>query len=167
MADLCPHCGAKLPAIRDAFCCECRGDLGEAPLEPKPYSGREPVSEAPSALAAGLWHTTEERLFQWVKLSWYDDQGSIDATAQGFLFRGRKGRWEMTHITDVDLIGPVIPWASLAGLAIGSLMVLLMAKVGLFNYLTLENPITYLMLAGMDMFVVASCPMKWGAGRVS
>jgi hypothetical protein len=73
MADLCPHCGAKLPAIRDAFCSECRGDLAEAPLEPKPYSGRESVSETPNALAAGLWHATEERLFQWVKLSWYLD----------------------------------------------------------------------------------------------
>src|SRR5947208_914034 len=145
MADLCPHCGAKLPAIRDAFCSECRGDLTEASLKPQPRSGREPasetpgpepVSETPNALVAGLWHATEERLFRWMKLSWHDDQGSIDATAQGFLFRGRKGRLRMSPITGVDLIGPVIPWVPVASPAIGNVLVLLMAAVGVFNYLT-------------------------------
>ena len=31
--DRCPHCGADLPAIRDAFCPECRQGLDEPPLK--------------------------------------------------------------------------------------------------------------------------------------
>ncbi len=32
MAEICPHCLAKLPPVRDAFCPECRNDLDKAPL---------------------------------------------------------------------------------------------------------------------------------------
>lgn len=33
MAQSCPHCGVKLPAVVDAFCPECRADLSLAPEE--------------------------------------------------------------------------------------------------------------------------------------
>ena len=29
--DRCPHCGTKLPVLRDAFCPECRNDLADPP----------------------------------------------------------------------------------------------------------------------------------------
>ena len=41
MADLCPHCGIELPAIRGAVCPICRGDFTEAPLKPQSDSDRE------------------------------------------------------------------------------------------------------------------------------
>jgi hypothetical protein len=96
-----------------------------------------------------------------MKLSWYDDRGSIDATPQGLLFRGQKGRFGMTRVTAVHLDGPVIPWAAVASLAIGNVLVLLMANARVFNYLTLENPISYLLLLGIDLFAIASWPMNW------
>jgi hypothetical protein len=43
--DRCPHCGVVLPAIRDAFCPECRQRLDELPSEPLPV--REPPFSAP------------------------------------------------------------------------------------------------------------------------
>lgn len=33
MPQTCPHCGTALPAVVDAFCPECREDLGETPEE--------------------------------------------------------------------------------------------------------------------------------------
>jgi hypothetical protein len=32
MAEICPHCGAQLPVVRDAFCSECHNDLEDPPL---------------------------------------------------------------------------------------------------------------------------------------
>lgn len=34
MAEVCPHCGARLPISNDAYCSECRGRLGEATGRP-------------------------------------------------------------------------------------------------------------------------------------
>jgi hypothetical protein len=33
MSRLCPHCGASLPPVGDAFCPECRKDLDESPQD--------------------------------------------------------------------------------------------------------------------------------------
>lgn len=38
----CPHCGTSLPLTHDAFCPECRNDLGESPFEPA--NQREPAA---------------------------------------------------------------------------------------------------------------------------
>ena len=38
MNRMCPHCGALLPAVIDAFCPECREDLDEAPVLETPRS---------------------------------------------------------------------------------------------------------------------------------
>ncbi len=32
MTDTCPHCGTRLPAIRDAFCPSCRNSIDEEPV---------------------------------------------------------------------------------------------------------------------------------------
>jgi hypothetical protein len=96
-----------------------------------------------------------------MKLSWYEDRGSIAATPEGLLFRGHKGQFGMSRNTAVHLDGPVIPWAAVASLALGNVLVLLLARAGLFNYLTLANPLTYLLLVGIDLFALASWPMYW------
>src|SRR5205823_1184378 len=33
MTDTCPHCGTRLPAIRDAFCPACRNSLDDEPVK--------------------------------------------------------------------------------------------------------------------------------------
>jgi hypothetical protein len=67
----------------------------------------------------------------------------------------------MIRITTVNLDGPVIPWAAVGSLAIGNVVVLLMAMAGVFNILTLDNPISYLVLVGIDVFAIACWPMTW------
>ncbi len=36
MSQFCPHCGANLPPVNDAFCPECRNALDEYPADPLP-----------------------------------------------------------------------------------------------------------------------------------
>jgi hypothetical protein len=33
MEECCPHCGARLPFVRDQYCGECRADLSELPVQ--------------------------------------------------------------------------------------------------------------------------------------
>lgn len=48
--DRCPHCGCVLPAIRDAFCPECRQGLDEPPNEPR--SGQKSFTSVGSVSSA-------------------------------------------------------------------------------------------------------------------
>jgi hypothetical protein len=89
MPDVCPHCGAKLPPIRDAFCPSCRGDLDEAPVKPVP-SRSDRFREWRETLAVDIWYATEERVFAWLKWLWYSDRGSLRAREQRVLFLGSK-----------------------------------------------------------------------------
>lgn len=41
MHEICPHCGARLPAVSDAFCSECR-----SPIAAEPLSSIEPFDTA-------------------------------------------------------------------------------------------------------------------------
>ena len=161
MVDSCPHCGTQLPAIRDAFCPGCRGDLAEAPVKPRTSSDTESRKRTLDTVETSLWYATEKRVFGWMKLSWYDDRGAIDASPQGLQFLGQKVRLGMSRVTAVHLEGPVIPWAAVVSMTLGNIFVLLMAKAGAFNYLTLESPATYVLLAGLDVFALASWPMSW------
>jgi hypothetical protein len=96
-----------------------------------------------------------------MKQSWYDDRGLIDSTAEGLRFAGEKVVLRMERISAVHLTGPVIPWVALTSLLIGNVLVLLMAKAGVFNYMTLENPVTYVALGLLDLFALVSWPMHW------
>jgi hypothetical protein len=55
----------------------------------------------------------------------------------------------------------VIPWAAVASLALGNALVLLLAGAGAFDYLTLESPLTYVVLGLLDLFALACWPMQW------
>jgi uncharacterized membrane protein len=58
MAEECPHCGAQLPLIADAFCAECRQPLEEAPLirrlEDKIRKVAWPDVDYPGLILSGL-----------------------------------------------------------------------------------------------------------------
>jgi hypothetical protein len=58
MAETCPHCGIKLPAMVDAFCPECRNDLAEAPSQETSALAR-PAARNPLVEAAEWWHTVK------------------------------------------------------------------------------------------------------------
>src|SRR5438093_999307 len=94
-----------------------------------------------------VWYATEDRIRGWGKFSWYDDRGSIKASEGRVQFFGRKGALDVRRVAGVRLVGPTVPCAALAWLALGNVVVLLMAGAGGFNYLTLENPMTYAVLA--------------------
>jgi len=161
MAEMCPYCGAKLPAIRDAFCSECHNDLDEAPARPLAQTKPKKAQGKAETPEVTVWFATEARVFRWMKLSWYDDRGSISITTEGLRFTGLKGAFLVPRISEVQLIGLVVPWAAVASLAIGNILVLLMARAGAFNYLTLENPMTYIVLALLNLFALFSWPMNW------
>jgi hypothetical protein len=53
---VCPHCGAQVSPIDDAFCSECRGDLSEPLVNPVVSGGNEPtksVAAQPPGLPLG------------------------------------------------------------------------------------------------------------------
>ena len=158
MAEVCPHCGAALPAVRDAFCSACGNGLDEAPAVPQPR--RAPV-EARAAAAGGageVWYATEERVH---RRSRYDDRGALTASAEGFVFVGEKGTLTLRSVGAVGFVGPVIPWVSVGGLLVGDALVLLLSWAGAFNFLTLDNPVTYILLALLDLLAAASWPLTW------
>src|SRR5207245_10187152 len=88
MTRSCPHCGAKVPAVGDAFCPECRNALDEAPANvPQPA---RPESQGPvGAGAPDVWYATEGRALGWMKSAWEDDRGVIEAAAGSLRFTGR------------------------------------------------------------------------------
>src|SRR6266576_3945354 len=101
MQKVCPHCGAKLPAIRDAFCSECHNDLDESPARPLGDTKPGKVQGIAETPEVAVWFATEARVFRWMKLSWYDDRGSIDTTTECLRFTGRKSVLKMPRITAV------------------------------------------------------------------
>jgi hypothetical protein len=149
-----------MPAIRDAFCPECRGDLDAAPANAT--AAFPPGDQATRAAADNsVWYASEGRVFRWFKQSWYDDRGSLQPTSEGIRFVGENGAWTLGQPSAVQLIGPVIPWIAFVSLAIGNGLVLLMSWAGLFNFLTLNSPETYIFLGIMDLLAPACWPMKW------
>ncbi|HEV3081287.1 MAG TPA: zinc ribbon domain-containing protein, partial [Gemmataceae bacterium] len=151
MAEACPHCGAALPPVRDAFCSECGNDLDEAPATSLPR--REPDGGRSNAEGrpGDVWYATEERIFRLMKWSWYDDRGSLDASPRGLCFAGQRGTRTLRPVSAVRLIGPVVPWGSVAGLLVGDVAVLLLSWAGAFNFLTLDNPVTYVLLGVLNL----------------
>jgi hypothetical protein len=161
MPELCPHCGATLPMVRDAFCSECGNDLDEA--SPRPVARNDPEGGQRGAdePSDALWYATGERVFALVKLSWYDDRGTVGASPGGLRFAGKQGTWVMGRVTAVRPIGPVVPWAAGVSLVAGNVAVWLLAWAGAFQFLTLDNPLTYLLLGGLDLFVISGWPLTW------
>jgi hypothetical protein len=158
MAEFCPHCGAKQPAIRVAFCHACRNDVDEAPV--RPGSGQE-IAET---LDLTIWYATETRVYAWAKLSWYDERGSIVTMPEGVRFVGPNGRGlEIRRINSVRrLTGSVIPWPAVAGLATGNVLSLLLVKLGMFDILTFDRPILLLLVLGLcSLLALSSWPMSW------
>jgi hypothetical protein len=161
MPELCPHCGAALPTIRDGFCPECRNDLAEPPTRPDRQPRPEGRSRTAETARGDVWYADEARVYRWFKLSWYDDRGLIDATAEGVRFSGQRGELRMNGVTAVEVTGPVVPWAAVASMALGNVIVLLLAGAGTFNYLTLQSPATYALLSFLNLFALCSWPMRW------
>jgi hypothetical protein len=108
-----------------------------------------------------FWYATESRVFAWWKLAWDDDRGKIDRDGSSVLFAGQQRTLRMSRLTSVPLPVWVIPWAAVASLVLGNAVVLLMASAGAFNYLTLDNPLTYVLLVVTDLFALAFWPMQW------
>jgi hypothetical protein len=160
MAKLCPHCGAKLPETGDAFCSECHNALDEAPAIS--HQPPRPAGEGPLGTGEpGIWYATEGRVLRWLKFAWDDDRGGIDPVSGGLRFSGRARTLWMTRFRAAPLLVWVIPWAAVASLALGNALVLLLAGTGAFNYLTLDSPLTYVVLGLVDLFALACWPMQW------
>jgi hypothetical protein len=161
MAEVCPHCGAALPAIQDAFCPECRNNLADAPDEARPQAFRVDGGEATDRLAENVWYATENRVYRWSKMSWCDDRGSIGCVAGKLAFFGQAETLNMQQVLGVRHIGPIIPWAAVAGSILGVVLVLLLAKAGMFTNFTLETPSLYVVLAFITLFGFSSWPLTW------
>jgi Mlc titration factor MtfA (ptsG expression regulator) len=56
MAEICPHCGADLPLIQDAFCPECRNELHEVPALGAGFWGGDP-QPLPTRALPDEWET--------------------------------------------------------------------------------------------------------------
>ena len=159
MPSSCPHCGAKLPDIGDAFCSECHKALDEAPATSQlPH---QPACNAPSRSPDRIWYATESRVFGWLKFAWNDDHGVIAPLAGGLRFAGRTRTLQMTRLCAGPLLVWVFPWGAVASLLLGNGVVLLLAEAGAFNFLTVDNLLTYVVLGSIDVFAIASWPMRW------
>src|SRR5690242_732555 len=105
-----------------------------------------------------VWYATEERVR---RRSRYDDRGELTASAAGPVFVGEKGTLALRSVSAVALVGPVVPWQSLGGLLVGDALVLLLSWAGAFNFLTLDNPVTYVLLVLLDLLAAAGWPLTW------
>jgi hypothetical protein len=157
MAERCPHCGASLPLSRDAFCPECRGDLSEPAALPRFPEAEEKDSDP----ELRVLYATPERLRKLVKLSWYDDRGSLGLAREGVVFAGRIGVLPMPQLRSVQPPSLVIPWGAFVSMLLGNVLVLLMPKAGAFQILTLNNPMTYVVLGVLDVLAPCCWPMQW------
>jgi hypothetical protein len=160
VAGACPHCGAGLPIVRDAFCPACGNDLAEAPSRPlgQGHSG-QPGGSTGEPLE--VWYATEARARGWGGLFWHDDRGTLAAWAQGLRFAGRRGPLSLSQVKAVRLTGPVavtVPAVLLLG-GIGAF--LLLVGAGALTGLTFSNPITYVLLVLANVFALASWPWSW------
>jgi hypothetical protein len=108
-----------------------------------------------------IWYATEARVFALWKFAWDDDRGRIDPDRGGVRFVGQKMTLRMAQLTADPRRAWIIPWAAVASLVLGNTLILLLANAGVFNYLTLENPPTYIVLLLIDSFALASWPMQW------
>ncbi|HEV3120151.1 MAG TPA: hypothetical protein VGY58_24030 [Gemmataceae bacterium] len=96
-----------------------------------------------------------------MKLSWYDDRGSLDWARQGLVFSGRIGVVSMPQIRTVQPPSLIVPWGAFASLVLGNVLVLLMFKAGAFQILTLDNPVTCIALVLLNAMVPCCWPMRW------
>jgi hypothetical protein len=53
VSDKCPACGARLAAVRDAFCPECRQPLDEGDAEPEAVALARPVGRGSAVASSG------------------------------------------------------------------------------------------------------------------
>jgi hypothetical protein len=120
-----------------------------------------PKSRKGDSSKPAVWYACESRVFSWMKVSWHDDWGTIDATPLGLLFDGRATSLSLRRITAVRMEGPVIPWGAYVSLAAGNVITLLMASAGAFKFLTIDNPFTYAFLAILNVIAVGSWPVNW------
>jgi hypothetical protein len=100
-------------------------------------------------------------VFEALKSSWYEDRGTIDAIPGGLRFTGERGQIEMAGVNAVGLVGPIIHWISVLGILAGDVLVIVLAAVGHFNFMTLDNPVTYVVLVLFNVYCVLVIPMTW------
>jgi hypothetical protein len=113
------------------------------------------------SLAAAIGCSSERRVHRWLKVSWYDDRGSIQTTTEGPVFVGRRGVLNLSRVNEVEAVGPIIPWAAFASLLLGNLIVVAIAWAGAFNFLTVQSPQMYIFLGALDVIVPLTWPMNW------
>ncbi|MEZ6142796.1 MAG: hypothetical protein R3B84_19715 [Zavarzinella sp.] len=160
MIDACPHCGVKLPGFRDVVCPECNEDVTVRPIQKQQSVPQKQSRDTSNDLASGLWYATEKHLFAWWKIGWYVDRGAIGPTSKGICFFGGKG--PQTFINpDLQIVGPIISWQTIVSLAVSIPLTMLMAGMGAFKTLSLDDPVLYIFLIVISIFVIANMPMYW------
>lgn len=73
---------------------------------------------------ASVCYTTEQRFHSRTKFSTFDDQGILDSTLTGCVFRGRKHVIALDFIEQIRLIGQPIAWAPFFGVSLIYLVIM-------------------------------------------
>lgn len=161
MIDTCPHCGTTLPAVRDAFCPDCRGDLEEAPERP-PTPQPAQTAPATGGLPSGnVWYATEQRVHAPFKFAPFDDRGRLERGSQGIRFSGKGQTFWMRRIHTVELVGPGNVWGSVVAVVFFDAVALLGSALGAFGTLTPDNLLTYAVLAVPTALFLLGIPRAW------
>jgi hypothetical protein len=112
-------------------------------------------------MEASVWYAAEKHGIPWLKTSFVDDKGSVEAVPGGMCFDGQKSRIVMARITHVAIVWRILPLQAIICLAGGNILVLFMAYVGSFQYITLENLLIYVYLVCFDLFAISVWPWTW------
>jgi hypothetical protein len=104
MPDLCPHCGAKQPAVRVAFCPACRNDVDEPRLDPE--TG-QPIRETVDLV---IWYGIKETFLGWLRPQRLTASGVLIGASEGLQFVAGNGTgFEMRRITAARRL---FPWSN-------------------------------------------------------
>jgi hypothetical protein len=93
-----------------------------------------------------------------VKSSLASDRGELEVSPGLVWFSGRKNVLDIRAVRRVSLTG--FYWPTLTSVALANVLCLIGAGL-FFNFFTLDNPATYLMLLLIDLFALAIWPWRW------
>jgi hypothetical protein len=104
---------------------------------------------------------TQERMLNWFKTSLFDGTGVLIESPVGLQLRGRQSVFTFPHINSIDWIDTGIPWVNLGSMAVGIVLTLWLSWLGAFRFMTLDNPVTYILLSVVCAIAMASWPTNW------
>jgi hypothetical protein len=165
-ARFCPSCGCPVhdncrgAATEPGGCPACGAPAAEVERW-RGAADEQALREAPADPVGVVWYATDGWFSRWLKTSWYEDRGALVAGAEGLRFVGRRQVVRMPRVLAAGWAGPMFGRTAALALVVMNGLVLALSASGAYKVLTLDNPLTYFVLAFCNVLVAAAYPMWW------